>query len=84
MKKPPSKGVLKRPVAADKVLPEYDFRKAQRNKYASQYAKGSTVVVLEPDVAAMFPTAGEANDASRSLAAIIQKHRPPRGTRRRS
>jgi hypothetical protein len=33
-------------------------------------------VVLEPDVAAAFPTSGEANDALRALAQIIRKHRP--------
>ncbi|MGO8819462.1 MAG: hypothetical protein ACLQVG_32925 [Terriglobia bacterium] len=38
----------------------------------------STVVVLEPDVAAAFPSAGQANDALRALAGIIQKHRPRR------
>jgi len=45
------------------------------DKYASQY-RGSMVVVLEPDVAAVFPSAGEANEALRALAGIIQKHRP--------
>jgi hypothetical protein len=41
------------------------------------------VVVLEPDVAATFPTAGEANAALRALAAIIQKHQPRRAASRR-
>jgi hypothetical protein len=79
-----SKDAPKTPVAPDEILPEYDFRKAQRNKYASRYAAGSSVVVLDPDVAASFPTASEANDALRALAAIIQKHRPARQSRRRS
>lgn len=56
----------------DEVLPEYDFRP---NKYASRYAIGSIVVVLDPDVAAVFPSAEEANEALRALAGIIQKHR---------
>jgi hypothetical protein len=79
-----SKDNIKPRVPADEILPEYNFRKAQRNKYASRYAAGSSVVVLEPDVAAAFPTAGEANDALRALAAIIQKHRPHRQSRRSS
>ena len=83
MKKTRSKGSRKQRVPADEILPEYGFRKAQRNKYASRYAAGSSVVVLEPDVAAAFPTSGEANDALRALAAIIQKH-PPRRQARRS
>jgi hypothetical protein len=84
MKKTLSKDVLKRRVAADDILPEYDFSKPQPNKYASRYAAGSSVVVLEPDVAAVFPTASEANDALRALAGIIQKHRALRESRRRS
>ena len=47
-------------------------------------AAGSSVVVLEPDVAVAFPTAEEANEALRALAEIIQKHRLVRGPRRNS
>jgi hypothetical protein len=84
MKKTRNKGDVEKPVLDDEILPEYDFRHSQRNPYASRYAAGSSVVVLEPDVAAAFPTAEEANDALRALAAIIQKHRPIRGSRRSS
>jgi len=35
-------------VDADKILPEYDFSRASRNKYASRYAAGSAVVVPDP------------------------------------
>lgn len=31
---------------------------AVRNPYASRYAAGSNIVVLEPDVAAIFPELG--------------------------
>ena len=68
----------------DDILPEYDFRRARPNKYASRYAAGSLVVVLEPDVAAVFPSAGEVNEALRALAGIIQKHRPRRTALRRT
>ena len=78
MKKSPSKGVAADRVGADEILPEYDFSRASRNKYASQYAAGSTVVVLEPDLAAAFPSSSEANDALRALAGIIRKHRTRR------
>jgi len=64
-----------RAVGADEILPEYDFRRASRNKYASRYDAGSVVVVLEPDVAAAFPTSSEANEALRALAQIILKRR---------
>jgi len=84
MKKTRGKENLKRHASADEILPEYDFRNAARNKYASQYVAGGSVVVLDPDVAAAFPTAQEANEALRALATIIQKHRSNRQFRRRS
>lgn len=68
----------------DEILPEYDFSRSRPNKYASRYAAGSIVVVLEPDVAKVFPSARETNAALRALAGIIQKHRPRRTTSRRS
>jgi hypothetical protein len=64
--------------AIDEILPEYDFSRAARNKHASKYVAGSTVVVLEPDVAAAFPSSSEANEALRALAGIIRKHRTRR------
>lgn len=66
---------------ADEILPEYDFSHASRNKYASRYAAGSSIVVLDPDVAAVFPSSAEANSALRALAGIIQKHRSVTGRR---
>ena len=76
MKKSHSKG------AADEILPEYDFKRGSPNKFASWYAAGSTVIAPEPDVAAALPSSGEANEALRALAGIIQRHRQP--TSRRS
>ena len=78
MKKSLNKGEVVNQVDADEILPEYDFSRAARNKYATRYAAGSAVVVLEPDVAAAFPSSGEANEALRALAGIIQKHRSRR------
>ncbi len=78
MKKP----LIKAKPDADEILPEYDFSRGSRNKYASHYTAGSTVVVLEPDVAAAFPTAIEVNDALRALAA--QKSPARRPSRRTS
>jgi hypothetical protein len=84
MKKLPSKGVATDRVDADEILPEYDFKRGSPNKFASRYAAGSAVIVLEPDVAAAFPSSGEANEALRALAGIIQKHRHRRPDSRRS
>ncbi len=71
-------------VALNEILPEYDFSRARPNKYASRYAKGSIVVTLDPDVAAVFPNAGQANKALRALAGIIRRHQPRRAPSRRS
>jgi hypothetical protein len=84
MKRSSTKGKATEQVGADEILPEYDFSRASPNKYASRYAAGSAVVVLEPDVAAAFPSAREANEALRALAGIIQKHRSRRPASRRS
>jgi hypothetical protein len=72
------------PVDADEILPEYDFSRALPNKFASRYVADSMVVVLEPDVAAVFPTADQANAALRALAGLIQKHGTLKAPPRRS
>lgn len=71
------------PVGADEILPEYDFSRAQPNKYAARFAGGTIAVVLDPDVAAMFPSAGEVNEALRPLGGIIGKQRVGKGLPRR-
>ena len=71
-------------VAVDEILPEYDFSRARPNKYAARYGKGSVVVTLDPDIAAVFPSAAKANEALRALAGIIRKHQPRRAQSRRS
>ena len=70
-------------VDAGEILPEYDFSRARHNKFVSRYAADSMVVVLEPDVAAVFPTAEQANRALRVLAGLIQRHKSARTPSRR-
>jgi hypothetical protein len=62
---------------SDEMLPEYDFPKGARGKYAERYARGSNVVVLDPDVAKVFPNAEAVNSSLRSLAAIICRRKSP-------
>ena len=59
----------------DEMRAEYDFSKGVRGKYAKQYAEGTNVVVLEPDIAREFPTAESVNEALRSLIPVITSHR---------
>ena len=66
------------------ILPEYDFSRGRRNKYAARYAEGSNVVVLDRDVAVVFPNASEVNAALRALVGVIRRYRTPRARARRS
>ncbi len=54
---------------------EYDFSKGVRGKHAAQYAAGTNVVVIEPDVAAEFPTAEEVNETLRTVAQLLRRRR---------
>ena len=57
----------------DDLRPEYDFsslrRRGARGEYAGRYRAGTNLVLLEPDVAAVFHTDEEVNKALRSLIA---------------
>ena len=59
----------------NEMLREYDFSQGLRGKYARRYAQGSNVVVLEPDVARVFPNAEAVNSSLRSLADIIRRRK---------
>lgn len=59
--------------AVDEILPEYDFSRGRSNPYATRYRAGSAVVVLDPDVAAAFPSGREVNQALRVLARLAGK-----------
>jgi hypothetical protein len=50
------------------MLDEYDFSSGVRGKYASRYRQGTNVVVLDPDVAKVFPNSRLVNKALRELA----------------
>jgi len=67
MKKPPKKK------QDPDMLDEYDFSKGVRGKYAKRYSEGTNVVVLAPDVAAVFSDADSVNDALRGLMKIAKK-----------
>jgi hypothetical protein len=76
-----SKGARKgRSSVAREMRAEYDFSKGVRGKHAPEYAAGTNVVVLDPDVAEAFPTAAMVNEALRALARIARR---PAGAVRR-
>ncbi|MFV1974497.1 MAG: hypothetical protein ACC651_02050 [Candidatus Scalindua sp.] len=56
------------------MLEEYDFSKGVRGKYAKRYEEGCNVIVIEPDVSAVFPDAGSVNQALRAIAQVVRNH----------
>ena len=52
---------------------EYDFSNGIRGKYAKLYAKGTNIIVLDPDVAKVFKNSKEVNSILRSLAKIANQ-----------
>jgi hypothetical protein len=78
----PGGGRKRAAAARDEIAPEYDFRGARPNPYAARYAAGATAVVLDPDVAAAFPSAERVNEVLRAVAGILQS--PPTSKARRS
>jgi Ribonuclease toxin, BrnT, of type II toxin-antitoxin system len=54
------------------MLDEYDFSSGVRGKYAKRYAEGTNVVLLDRDVAAMFPDSQSVNEALRALVQIAR------------
>jgi len=51
----------------DDMRPEYDLRGGVRGKYYKQYLDGTNVVLLDPDVAAVFHDSESVNQALRVL-----------------
>ena len=56
--------------AVNELRAEYDFSEGQRGKYAARFKEGTRVVVLEPDVAAVFRTSEAVNAALRKVAGL--------------
>lgn len=70
--------------AKDDMRSQYDFRGGMRGKYAARYAEGTNVVVLDPDVAEIFPDRQSVNEALRAVGQVVEmrerrKTRPNRG-----
>jgi len=88
MKKSKTKSGSKR--FEDTMRPEYDFSKAVRGVTAARYGEGSNVVLLDPDVAEIFPNARAVNEALRTFARLTKStsrsriRKNPSGTTRRS
>ncbi len=59
----------------DELRPEYrreDLGKGLRGEFHRAYMKGTNLVLLNPDIAAAFPTPEAVNDALRSLLSVAK------------
>ena len=54
----------------DQMRAEYDFSKGVRGKYSKLFAKGTNLIVLDPDVAKVFKNSKEVNSILRTLTKI--------------
>jgi hypothetical protein len=50
---------------------EYDFSKGARGVTATRYHEGTNVVLLDPDVLAVFPDSTAVNEALRTLTRLV-------------
>jgi len=67
---------MKKAKVSDELRPEYrreDLGQGVRGKYFESYQKGSNLVLLNPDVAKVFPTEAAVNEALRSLIDLAEK-----------
>ena len=55
------------------MLPEYDFRKGTRGKYAARFAKGTNIVILEPDLAKVFSNSQLVNETLRAVINVARR-----------
>ena len=62
------------------LLEEYDFSKGVQGKYANRFREGTNVVLLDPDIAAAFPSDEAVNTAMRL---VMQLQKVPRPSKRR-
>ena len=65
----------------DPMREEYDIRGGVRGKYYERYRKGTNIVLLEPDVAAVFRDAASVNRALRMLINVARTQVEEKGSR---
>ena len=67
---------------SEEMLPEYDFSRGVRGKYAGRFTRDTIMVVLDPDVAEIFPDPKSVNTALRALGRIVREREGKTGRRR--
>lgn len=61
---------------------EYDFSQGVRGKYYKRYQAGSNIIVLDPEIAAIFTSSESVNEALRSLIRAAGYNKPLLRTRK--
>jgi hypothetical protein len=67
---------MKKVKESDELRPKHrreDLGQGISGKYYESYQKGTTLVLLNPDVAKVFPTEAAVNEALRSLIKVAEK-----------
>ena len=67
---------MKKVSQSDELRPEYrreDLGQGIRGKYFDSYRQGTNLVLLSPDVAKVFPTEKDVNEALHSLINLAEK-----------
>jgi len=54
---------------------EYDFSRGERGKYAKQFAEGTNIIILDPDVGELSPDSKTVNEALRALSKTADRQR---------
>jgi hypothetical protein len=65
---------MKKKITPD-MLPEYDFKKGIRGKYAKKFAQGTNLVVLDADLHKSFPDSESVNETLRAITKIAQRNK---------
>ena len=60
----------------DEMRKEYDFSGGTRGKFYKEYAKGTNVVLLDPDIAEVFKDSDSVNRALRALIEVAKNEMP--------
>ena len=66
---------------ANDMRPEYDFASMKggvRGKYAKRYRAGTNLVLLDPELAKVFPNETAVNDALRAVLKLTETVRLPK------
>ena len=75
-----SKSVSEQEAVLEAVEPEmranYSFKGGQRGRYAHLFPQKPHLIVLSPDMAAVFPDSDSVNEALRTLVKAVQGNMP--------